>query len=73
MLTSRERKLCALWRFVLFLVVLFFAVFATVRIENALDAVAVRNGYRPLVTQLAGPAGTLIATWVMIRTARSGL
>ncbi len=63
---ARERGIRALWRFFLFLAVLFFAIIIALYLERAITSMLSSNGYRPLVTDLAGPAGTLLATWVMV-------
>ena len=63
----RERAIRALWRFFLFLVVLFFTIIIALFVERAVTSFLSSNGYRPLVTDLAGPAGTLAATWIMVK------
>jgi membrane protease YdiL (CAAX protease family) len=64
---ARERGIRALWRFVLFLAVLFFAIIIALYLERTVASLLSGRGYRPLVTDLAGPAATLLATWVMLK------
>jgi hypothetical protein len=64
---ARERGIRALWRLVLFLVVLLFAIIVTLYLERTITSLLSSRGYRSLVTDLAGPAGTLLATWVMLK------
>jgi len=65
-LTSRQRRLRAAGRFVLFIVVVFIAVFLASAIDLLLRNAAADRGYIILVRDIAGPVGTLAATWVML-------
>jgi membrane protease YdiL (CAAX protease family) len=65
-LTSRQRRLRAVGRFVLFIVVVFIAVFIASAIDLLLRNAAADRGYIILVRDIAGPVGTLAATWVML-------
>ena len=65
--TERQRRLRAVGRFALFLVVLFVTVYLATTFERELRVFAARRGYTILATEWAGPLGTLVATWVMVK------
>ena len=64
--TERQRRLHAVGRFTLFLLVLFVAVYLTTTLETLLQNFATRRGYTVLLEDWGGPLGTLAATWVML-------
>ena len=64
--TKRQRGLRAVGRFALFLVVVLIAVFLASAIDLWLRKAAAERGYTILVRDIAGPVGTLAATWVML-------
>lgn len=67
-LFNTERKLRAPWRIVLFLTVLFVALILSAWLEQSVDAVALRLGYQLLISNWGVPLGTLVATWVMLKS-----
>ena len=64
---DRQRRLHAVGRFFLFLLAVFIAVFLTAGIEAWLLDFADERGYAILVEDWGGPAGILLATWVMLK------
>lgn len=64
---ARQRRLHAVGKIFLFLLVLFIAVYATSTAERQLYLFAARRHYRILVEGWSGPVGTLVATWVMLK------
>jgi membrane protease YdiL (CAAX protease family) len=64
--TNPQRRFRAVGRFALFLVVVLIAVFLVSAIDLWLRGLAAKRGYIILVTDIAGPVGTLLATWVML-------
>ena len=64
--TERQRRLRAVGRFVLFLLVVFVTVYLTTTFEQAIQNFAATRGYTILVRDWGGPLGTLAATWIML-------
>ena len=64
--TERQRRLRAVGRFVLFLLVVFVTVYLATTFERAIQDFAATRGYTILVREWGGPLGTLAATWVML-------
>ena len=67
-LLTTERKLRAPWRIVLFVGILFVALILAAWLEMAVDGAASGFGYRPLVSEWSGPLGTLLATWIVLKS-----
>ena len=67
-LFNTERKLRAPWRIVLFLTVLFVALILSAWLEQSVDALALRLGYQLLISNWGVPLGTVVATWVMLKS-----
>ena len=65
--TERQRRLHAVGRFALFLLVVFVAVYLTTTLEALLQKFAATRGYTILIEDWGGPLGTLAATWVMLK------
>jgi len=67
-LFNTERKLRAPWRILIFIFALFFVLLLSAWLEHSVDRAANRFGYRLLVSEWSVPLGTLIATWIMLKS-----
>ena len=65
--TDRQRRLRAVGRVFLFLLVLFVTVYLATTFEREIRDFAANRGYAILVRDWGGPVGTLAATWVMLK------
>jgi membrane protease YdiL (CAAX protease family) len=68
LLFTTERKLRAPWRIIIFVAVLFVALILAAWLEMAVDGTASGLGYQPLVSEWSVPLGTLLATWIVLRS-----
>lgn len=67
-LVNTEGRLRAPWRIIIFLVVLFVSLIVSAWLEMAVDGTASGFGYHPLVSEWSVPLGTLLATWIVLKT-----
>jgi membrane protease YdiL (CAAX protease family) len=67
-LFNTERKLRAPWRILIFVVILFVALILSAGIEQGIDSFGEKLGYQVLVSEWAAPLGTLIATWIVLKS-----
>ena len=67
-LFNTQRKLRAPWRILIFIVILFVALILSGGIQLWIDSLARYYGYRMIATEWAPPLGTLIATWIVLRS-----
>lgn len=67
-LFNTERKLRAPWRILIFIVVLVVVLILSAWLEQSVDRVASWYGYRLLVSEWGVPLGTLLATWIMLKS-----